>query len=92
MTGGGRGVMTTVAAVAVAVVGIAIFIAVVMVVAVVFLLAIVAALGVVAVRTLMHAISPRRGHHPVDRTGFGPASVIEGTATVIRRAAPKPRH
>jgi hypothetical protein len=88
---GGRGVVSTVAAVLLAVVGVAIFLAVLVVVAILFLVAIVAALGVVAVRGLVHALSPHSPPRPTEPARFGPASVIESTATVIRRAAPKPR-
>jgi hypothetical protein len=87
----GRGVLSTVAAVLVAAVGVGIFLAVVAVIAIVFLVAMAAALCLVAVRGLVHAVSPHAGDRPVDQAGFGPTSVIESTAKVIRRATPKSR-
>ena len=95
VTGGlppaGRGFAGTVVAVALAAVGVVIFLAVLLVVAAVFVVALAAALCVMAVRGLVHVLSPHAGGRPVGTGGFGPASVIESTATVIRRAAPKPR-
>jgi hypothetical protein len=86
-----RGFAGTVAAVALAVVGFVLFLGVLLVVAAVFVVALAAALCVMAVRGLVHALSPHGRGGPVGPGGFGPASVIESTATVIRRAAPKSR-
>ncbi len=91
MPPGDRGIAATVGAVALAAVGVVLFLVVLVVVAAVFVVALAAALCVMAVRGLVHALSPHAGRGPVGPGGFGPASVIESTATVIRRAAPKPR-
>jgi hypothetical protein len=80
-----------VAALLVAVVGAALFVVALVVIATFFVVAISAALCVVAVRGLAHSLSSRSGGRPVEPGGFRPASVIESTATVIRRAAPKSR-
>ncbi len=87
----GRGVLATVAGVLVAAVGLGIFLAVLAVVALVFVVALAAALCVVAVRGVVHALSPHAGGRPAEPARFGPASVIDSTATVIRRASPKSR-
>ena len=79
------------AAVLVAAVGVGIFLAVLVVVALVFLVALAAALCLVGVRGVAHAVSPRTAGRPTEPARFGPASVIESTATVIRRASPKSR-
>jgi len=86
-----RGFVGTVLTVLMAAVGIVIFLGVLLVVAALFVVAIAASLCVVAVRGLVHALSPHSGGRSVEPGGFRPASVIESTATVIRRATPKPR-
>jgi hypothetical protein len=84
-------VLATVVAVVVAGLGVVLFVVALAVIAAFFVVAIVAALGAVAVRGLVRALSLGSGAGQVAPGGFGPASVIEGTATVIRRAAPKSR-
>jgi hypothetical protein len=86
-----RGFAGTVAAVGLAAVGAVLFVIALVMIVALFVVAIAAALAVVAVRGLVHAVSPHRGERSVPQGGFGPASVIESTATVIRRAAPKRR-
>jgi hypothetical protein len=88
---GGRRFLGVVAAGLMAAVGLVIFVGALIVIATLFVVAIAAALAVVAVRGIVHAISPHHGGHPVRPGAFGPASVIESTATVIRRATPKTR-
>lgn len=89
--GPGRGFAGTLAAVGLAAVGAVIFVIALVVIVALFVVAIAAAIAVVAVRGVVHAVSPHRGERSVPQGGFGPASVIESTATVIRRAAPKRR-
>ncbi len=87
----GRGVAGTAATVLMATVGVVVFVFALLVIATLFVVAIAAALMVTALHGLVHALSPRSSGRPVPPGGFRPAAVIEGTATVIRRAAPKPR-
>jgi len=72
-------------------IGAILFIGALVVITAAFLVAVVAALGVIAIRGAIHALAPRHTAHHVDQGGFRPAAVIETTAKVIQRSAPKPR-
>ncbi len=88
---GGQRFLGVVAAALMAAVGLVIFVGALLVIATLFVVAIAVALAVVAVRGLVHAVSPHHRGRPVRPGAFGPAAVIESTATVIRRATPKTR-
>jgi hypothetical protein len=85
------GVFGTVAVALTTLIGAILFVGALVVITAVFLAAVLAALFVITIRGALHAIAPRHTEHLVDQGGFRPTAVIETTAKVIRRTAPKPR-